>query len=523
MIRFLRHLLTSAASTTSGTLSALQASRETPQNEGRFLRTPEDQQYDLQRNAEINAAQVPPKEERVVVPMIWVFEALTPSTVENLGLAVEKLGWDEESDFVINAGFVDAVADMRRSAHHGSWLNLGWIVPRDRNRWAMNRVADLPKGVEAVAAHIVQFVPSVTFLAFAFRLEDDLAASVDEVLREAPGSWEERTPAGTRLHSAEHIKLALVEGTRGALRSMCMAWVSETFPGYFTLHMPTRLPTAEVILLSQRTPVSAEDAGIYGDYLRVLGLGTPQNRWEAREWKGMYVSFPGDAFGEPERMVIAGRISDVVHSGETRQGQSDLDDILGHLFWWHRTIATWGLDVMAHNLQQSLGALREDYGRLILVDHSTTEALDDLNRRLLDLERDGVPFAEEVKKYCENERSFLHDVQEFSSVDPFYLKRDKDLELMRSIRRHLLQTCDSFLTRMEQLRRIGDRTGTLAATLAANRLSGTNVKLARTNLWLQAAVFILTTVMLALAWAESRLDHSQVIRALRRTFAVLLS
>jgi hypothetical protein len=468
-----------------------------------FLRTSEDMEYDRERNAEINQALIPPADERVLLPMVWVFEVLTPSTAENLAAAVERLGWDSESESFVNPGFVEAVAEMRRSTHHGSWLNLGWIVPKGRERWAMNRVADLPPGVRAVSAHIVQFVPSVTFLAFAFRLEDDLALSVDEALRETPGSWEERTRTGARLHSAEHLKYASVEATRGALRSMCTAWVSETFPGYFTLNAPHRLPTAEVILLDQKSPIASRDTGIHGDYLRVLGFGSPHNVWEAKSWKGMYVSFPGDAGGEPERMVIAGRISEVVHTDERRQGRSDVDDILGHLFYWHRTIATWGLEIMVDELQKSLGSLREEYGRLDFSDAQTTETLDNLNRQLLDLERDAVPFAEEVRKYCENERWFLFDVEEFPSVDPLYLERDKDLELMRSIRQHLSQTCESFLARMDQVRRIGDRSAELAAASATNRLSRTNVTLARTNVWLQVALLILTVVMLALAWGQA--------------------
>lgn len=146
----------------------------------------EEKDFEQKRNREINAAQVPSDTEHVSVPAIWVFEVLTPSTAENLAAAVERLGWDQEDERHLNAGFVQSVARLRRSAYGGSWMNLGWIVPPtpDNVAWSHNRVAALPDGVRSVSAHIVQFTPSVTVLAFQFMLRDEASFSVDEALRE---------------------------------------------------------------------------------------------------------------------------------------------------------------------------------------------------------------------------------------------------------------------------------------------------------------------------------------------------
>lgn len=284
---------------------------------------------------------------------------------------------------------------------------------------------------------------------------------------------------------------------------MCSEWVASTFPGYFLTYVGREsLPVAEVILTQETRPLSGEATGIYGDFLRVLGLSSPFRGWEATDWPGMYVVFPGDADGEHHRIVITARVGDVAAQGDRDAGDSDMDAILGRLFYWHRTIATWVLTVVVDSFQESAGRLRDAYGTLEPADARAATTLHALNARLLNLERDGVPFAEEMKSYAQDERRLVHDVQEFHSTDELYRAHDPELALMRSLGKQLLASSETFLESMDQLRRIADRSTAVASAEASDRLSRVNLRLARTNVWLQVAVVALTLVMLGLALYE---------------------
>jgi hypothetical protein len=284
---------------------------------------------------------------------------------------------------------------------------------------------------------------------------------------------------------------------------MCSEWVADTFPGYFVTYLGrASLPVAEVILTQEKRPLSGEDTGIYGDFLRILGLSSPFQGWEAVDWPGMYVVFPGDSEGERHRIAITARLPDVAVNGERHAGKSELDAVLGRLLYWHRTIATWVLKVVVDSFQESAGQLRDAYGTLGPASSKSEVRLHQLNTQLLNLERDGVPFADEIQEYVRDDRRFLHDVQEFRSTDEHYRALDPKLELIRAIGKQLAASSESFLRRMDQLRRIADRSATVASAEATNRLARTNTRLARTNIWLQVAVLGLTLVMLGLALYE---------------------
>lgn len=447
-----------------------------------------------ERDRKINACTSLPPEESVRVPSIWVFEAYTPSAVSNLQAGADRLGWSG-SEALLNPDFPDAIGDMRSTRWGGGWLNLGYIVPNnDKQHFSFHRRAPLPPGIEAIQASVWQSFPSTTLLCCQFMLDDGLANSLEQPLAESFNTYEE--PIGktsVRFVDVAHQKQNAVELMREYLCSLCSDWVTEYFPGYFSSDMGGHeLPTCELILFSKH-----EDFGNLAyshsepNFLQMLNLHTPRDTWSSTDLSNLYLQLAERKNQSPCRVVLFGNVNQVLHEENLDMYGSDTRErkIVHRLQDLDRTLGTWVLGLMAQDFVAEMGKTRDAYGSLnISTNTLNTEKLRELDKRLLEFQRNAIPFAHDITAYCEHVGWFMHNVYEFQPTQKW---EDYEPKLFSDMRQQLSLSATHIMSAEQQIRAIALQTGNIISTIS-------NEKLASTNWRLQNSMVLMTIVMLFL-------------------------
>lgn len=442
-----------------------------------------------------NKATSPPLDEQIRVPSIWVFEAFPPSFISNLRLSAEKLKWSQ-SERVINPDFLDSVDRMRFRLSGGGWLNLGYIVRDSGHSLNMNRQADLPDGVEAIHASILQYIPSTTILVFQFLLSDDTANAVDQPLRDNYSTYKERIKDGWRYHNVESQKKLVVDTTRESIRTLCTEWVRSNFPGlYASGQYSESFPTSEIITFKENEPYKFKGEKPRNSFLSMVNLDNDFYAWKSQKIQGLYLQFYEEIDKDVNKLVLSGNISKILedsdlkgYGSDTREGQ-----ILQWLTYLDHTIGIWVLYVITRTYERQLGILRDSYGSLDFsdVDLAASE-VQVLDNKLLNLQRNLTPFIQELIPLCEKKGYFLHDVYEFFPVSEH---RKSDTGLFNGLRERLLILAETLRSNEEQISAIANRSTQIASAISNDKLSKTNIRLQRGIFWMTWVLIILTLIL----------------------------
>src|SRR3989338_2125508 len=450
--------------------------------------------YHEERDQKINSCTSLPPEEKVRVPSIWVFEAYTPSLIGNLQAGVDRLGW-ADSEALLNPDFPDAISDMRSTRWAGGWLNLGYIVPiNDKQYFSFHRRAPLPSGIAAIQATIWQPFPSTTLLCCQFMLDDSLANSLEQPLAESFETYKEPIGKNTiRFVCVEHQKQNAVDVMREYLYSLCSDWVTEYFPGYFSSEMGGHaLPACELLFFSKQVDFtdSALD-GLEPSFLQMLNLHAARDTWASKELANLYLQLAERRSHTPGRAILFGNVDQVLNDQSLDMYGNDTREqkVVHRLHDLDRTLSTWVLSLIAQDFVAEMGKTRDAYGSLNISTNSfNTEKLRELDRRLLEFQKNAIPFAHDITDYCERTGWFMHNVSEF---EPTRKWGDYEPKLFGDMRQGLTSSATHIKAAEKQIRAIALQTGNIISTI-------TNEKLASTNLRLQNSMGCMTVVMLFL-------------------------
>lgn len=437
----------------------------------------------------------PPQDEQIRVPAIWVFEVFPPSFISNLRDSADKLGWTQ-SERVINPDFLDSVDRMRCRLSGGGWLNLSYIVRDSSQALNMNRQAELPDGVDAIHASILQYMPSTTILAFQFLLDNDAANALDQPLKETYSTYKERIKDGWRYHNVENQKRLAVELSRESVRTLCSEWVKNNFPGlYASGNFDESFPTCEIITFKKNEPYKLIDEKTRDSFLSMLNLDYDFYAWKSQKISGLYLQLYEERSKDVSKLVLSGNISKILedsdlkgYASNTREGQ-----ILLWLTYLDNTIGIWVLYVIARTYEKQLGVLRDSYASLDFsrLDSAASE-VQALDRKLLNLQSNLTPFIHELVSICGKKDYFLHDIYEFFPVAEH---RKNDKGLFDGLRERLLMLSDSLRSNEEQIGAISNRNSQLASVISNDKLSKTNIRLQRGIFWMTWVLIILTFIL----------------------------
>jgi len=455
--------------------------------------------YKNKRDPKINASTTPPADEAVRVPSIWVLEAFTPTLVGALRRGAEKLNW-LESDRALNPDFPDRVNELRSQAWGGGSLNLGYILPiGTRLGLSPNRVAPLPAGIAAIHASILQPFPSTTLLCCQFLLEDDLANSLEQPLREVFATYSQPIGSGiTRIVTVDQQKEQAVELSREALRTICAEWVAEYFPGHFRSELGGKsAPTCELITFAKQGDFNIQRSGAEPHFLQMLSLERTPDIWVSDDLPGLLLQVRRRAAQSPGRAVLFGNADlalagkDLGAYGATKEEQ--LTRWCHDLDW---TLGAWALSQVAQDFIAEIGKTRDAYGSVDLSSASSGAAnIWELERGFLHLQRNAIPFAHDLAVYCESEGRFMHEVYEFRPT--FHLGFER--KLFGDMRVWLKEAAAHIQEAEKQVRAIGAQAGRMISAVTNERLAQTNIRLQRWMFVMTGAVLLLT---LLTAWEK---------------------
>ncbi|PKO93941.1 MAG: hypothetical protein CVU15_00980 [Betaproteobacteria bacterium HGW-Betaproteobacteria-1] len=438
-----------------------------------------------------------PDGESVRVSAIWVIDAFTPSLINNLSEGARKLGWTENGTS-LNPDFVEKINDMRLGSSAGGWLNLGYIISSDKKRFTPHQLqAPLPEGISAICASVLQPFPCTTLLCCKFILEDELASSLKQPYSEHFTTYAEQVdPHLVRLISVAQQKHQAVSVMRDYLRSLCTSWMNEYFPGHFSLGEAGSLaPTCELLLFNQekdflRTKASFSEP----HFLEMLNLEYRHDRWKAESLSNFFLKFEPKKPKHPAKATLYGNIEEVLDKSDIEAfGEDRKDKILGYLDDLDQSLCTWALAVMADDFVADMGRTRDQYGSLDIDNELLNlEEIRSLDKNLVNFQRNAIPFALDLKNYCQDENYFMHNVYRFHSVEKW---RGEYSFLFQIIKQRLEDAASHILITEKQISAIASRTSNIITAGSNERLAHSNARSQKMMLWLTVAIFLLTLIM----------------------------
>jgi hypothetical protein len=441
-----------------------------------------------------NQETTPEQDEQIRVPSIWVFEAYPPSFINNFKASIEKLGWNSDEQ-VINPNITDTIDGMRGSFFGGGWINIGYIedVSKKSRGFRHERQAHLPEGIKFIRASALQFIPSTTILIFQFFFNEDVITSLVKPLRDTYKTYIEPFDGGLRYYDVHHQKKAAVDVMRGYLRSICTNWINENIPGLFSSGISDcYLPTCEIILLAKHTPYERNVP-----FLDMLDLNEYE-AWKSEKLQGLYFQFPRFIGDELGRVILSGNINEILPDKDLNEygNISREDRIIHYLDDLDYTLGTWILYVIARHYEKHISAIRDSYGNMAVEDVSSTiKDIQTLDRELLQLQRDAIPFAENLNKYCQNEKAYTHGLYKFKTVAEKLMQTD----LFEYIREYLNKSAISIISSIEQMHSMGEHTSRIVATITNKELNATNIKLQRSMVRMTFVLVVLTIALVVIA------------------------
>jgi hypothetical protein len=462
------------------------------------LEDKEESDYQRERDRQVNASTSPPLGESVRMPAIWALEAFTPSQIKNLGAAAERLGWTNGDDWILNFDFTDKIADFRTRSMGGGWLNLGYILSEQAKRSPLSnsRRAPLPQGIERIRASLIQPFPSITILCLRFDLDNETATSLMPPLMEVYSTYREPiSHGGWRIVEVEHQKKLAVEFARAALRSIATEWIANYFPGHFASHPDGNLvPTCELLMFEKQE--AFVDRSSYADptFLQALSVLDAMDTWQSEDLPGLYLKLKDrltDQQSAAGRATLFGNVHQALATKEhlTSYGADKERQLVNWLHYLDRTLATWTVRELGRDFIRRIGRTRDAYAEL---DRSRIRGVDELKKldaAFSDIQRNAVPFAHDLARFCRIKGLFFHDVFEF---EPVRKSENFNPKLFVTSRDWLIE-CARYIQRLEEhLRFVAQQTAQMVT-------STVNEQLAQSNLRLQRQIGTMTYIMLLLA------------------------
>jgi hypothetical protein len=453
--------------------------------------------YLEKRDFEANEKTTPPIDEKVKIPALWAFEVYTPSFIESFHKGISKFGWEEDV-WSINSDFQHSLDELRSRGSGSGWLNLGYIVNEStKSFWPGTKKAKLPEGIFCIKATLLQLLPSTTIFACQFILSEDLANSIETPLRNTYETYKKPIKNGYIEQNVSHQKEDAVTLTREYLKNLCCSWFSKNFPGLFSSGaLDGEFPICELVTFEKFIPFESkfEERKWYGNYISMLKLESDFDSWECEELEGIFLQIDeGMRQDNKYNLVLFGNINKALASVDLKTYGSDKEQqLLSYLAYLDRTFGTWVLFIVAKTFVRSLAKLRDAYGQLDISNYEYSSSfLLKLDHQLLDIQKNTVPFINELKDYCDDEKYFLSDVYEFK---PCHEMRKRQKPLFSSIRNVLLNHADLIVRNEKSIRNIAEASRLIASVESSNNLAKTNISLQNRMLWMTVAILLLTMI-----------------------------
>lgn len=150
------------------------------------------------------------------------------------------------------------------------------------------------------------------------------------------------------------------------------------------------------------------------------------------------------------------------------------------------------LSLIAQDFVAEMGKTRDAYGSVnISTNPHNTEKLRELDERLLEFQRNAIPFAHDIDDYCERVGWFMHNVSEF---EPTRKWGDYEPKLFGDMRRGLSSSATHIKAAEQQIRAIALQTGNIISTISNEKLTSTSLRLQNSRGWMTVVMLYLTAI-----------------------------
>lgn len=355
------------------------------------------------------------------MPVIWLAEVFTPTTVPSLIAGVRDLTsrqrgirWGADDDPV------EWITSTRRRGG-GAWRSLPPVRPRG-SQFPVDEIVDqVPAGIAYVQLSLHALTSTVTVLTAQLGLEDDRAHGLEGILNREFATRVEMLPDhGHAILRVEEQKVAALEEWRASLRQEAADWLAERFPGSFHRLASGQLPTIEFLVTGQYRPWEPDTGAGTPGWARMLDLGGWHGYWQCATIPSLRLRERRDSGlrpGQRHCLVLAGREQEFV--ADSAGGPGGIHILSEAIYRLGLTVTEplvrWSLTELIRELEEQLAGLQD------VADQAsrsrTPRALADTQRQLVQTGIDSRIVVNDIVRYAQDPW-WKHGVLDFTEVVP---------------------------------------------------------------------------------------------------------
>jgi len=444
-----------------------------------------------------NASTRLPAGEQARMPVIWLAELFTPTTLPNLIDGVRELtsrqsGMRPQAD----DDPVEWITSTRRGGG-GAWRSLPSVRPAG-SPFPVNEIVDqVPAGIAYIQLSLHALTSTVTALTAELGLEDDQAQGLEGILNQEFATRAEMLPnRGHTILRVENQKATAVEEWRTSFRQEAADWLATRFPGSFHRLASGQLPSVELLLPGQHRPWEPDASSGTPGWARMLDLSGSHGYWQCATIPSLRLKERRDSGLRPSqrhRLVLAGPEHEfIADPADGSGGNRSLPEAI-YLLGLSVTelLARWSLTALIRELEEQLAGLQD------VADQASRSrsprALADTQRQLLQTGIDSRIVVNDIVRYAQDPR-WKHGVLDFAEIAPPALqgRAEPTASLVESLRQGQITDGQRVSQLETDLREV-------LSTSAELTSASENLRLQRMVVWLTVIAVIASVVAAAAA------------------------
>jgi hypothetical protein len=457
-------------------------------------------QHLAKNDVDANTATRLPEGEFVHIPVIWLAEVFTPTTIDRLTAGVSRL--IRKSDGTWPSHSEDPIAWIQASRRQGGgqWHNLVYVLPGKPRMLPPRTVLDeLPPGIRSVHLMLQTVTPTVTVLTAAFRPDATRASGLHGILNKDFATRPEPLPDGSyAITDAWTQKARAVEEWRSALRSEAADWLASRFPGSVNRLAPGQVPAIELLVTGSYRPwdMVASPDEIPG-WAEILDLGA----WAATYWGSaspLRLNERATRWITPADrhvLVLAGLEREIAAVAGPGNNMSEaialMDEQAGRL------LTRWSLTVLLQELNEQTSAIQDAAERV--GGRQSAHGLSEVQRQLLQGGIDSRIVANDIVRFAKSQW-WNFNVLKFTEVAPASITAGKpppapkatSFSLIETLGLRMVADGERVAEQESDLREVLNTSAQLAAAAANIRLQRTAVVVAIISLVIAAIAVVVS-------------------------------
>jgi hypothetical protein len=285
-----------------------------------------------------------PQGEEVLLPCVWIAEAYTPSQINNVFNKAKELGWSEQFTS-LNDDFIEVISFWRKGGVRRGWLNLG-SIRRTSSLEFQSREAPIPDEIEFINLHLVQVTQSITIMVFMFIFNEKCQRLLNECFKTNYKTYISKNKNVKTYHDVPQQRESDLSVTRAYLKSICVEWVADTFPGVFANFFNKKYPDIELMVFNKFKPgyTKTEEA----NYIRLLGIDFLGTDLKCCKIKNLYISVENENDVESCRAILYCNLIDCVDGMQLKQCHDDkVRDLLLNMSYFYYNMSSYAVVFLA--------------------------------------------------------------------------------------------------------------------------------------------------------------------------------